>query len=143
MAAIKKMAAIFTAFDRPNYTKIIPQHIKDMFNLPEDVLANLEKGFTVSLLGRPGHSVGIDEAHEMCINRECKEYITRPLAETMNRTSVFLPIRAEAMNNIEQQMCLKRKSDTIKPITSLFANDVESKKLEAKIRRQIDQATIL
>lgn len=68
--------------DRPKYQKLIPQHIRDMFNLPEDVLANLEKGgFTVSLLGRPGHSVGVDEAHEMCVNRESKEFITRPSLE--------------------------------------------------------------
>ena len=26
MAAIKSMAALFTAFDRPNYQKLIPQH---------------------------------------------------------------------------------------------------------------------
>ena len=27
MAAIKSMAALFTAFDRPNYQKLIPQHM--------------------------------------------------------------------------------------------------------------------
>jgi len=77
MAAIKLMAAIFTAFDRTKYQQLIPQHIRDMCNLPADVRANFEKGgFTVSLLGRPGHSIGIDEAHKMCINRECKESIS-------------------------------------------------------------------
>ena len=140
VAAIKEMAAIFTAFDRPNYQKLIPQHIRDMLNLPQNILANLEKGgFTVSLLGRPGHSVGIDEAHEMCVNRECKEFISRPSADTIHRTSLFLPIRSKAMHNIEEQIFPERKSEIVKPITSLFATDIESKKLESNIRRQLDK----
>lgn len=90
-----------------------------MCNLPADVQANFEKGgFTVSLLGRPGHSISIDEAHEMCINRECKEFISRPSAGSINRTSLFLPIWAEAMNNIEKQLFPERKGDTVKAITS-------------------------
>lgn len=79
IAAIKQMAALFTAFDRPKYQKLIPQHIVDMLTIPAEVLAHLKQGgFTVSILGRPCHSVGIDEAHEMCINRECKDFTTRP-----------------------------------------------------------------
>ena len=54
-------------------------------------------GFTVSILGRPGHSVGIDEAHEMCVNKDCKEFITRPSGDYINRVARFLPIRAKAM----------------------------------------------
>lgn len=38
VAAIKEMAALFAAFDRPKYQKLIPQHIKDMVYLPKDVL---------------------------------------------------------------------------------------------------------
>ena len=34
MVAIKSMAALFTAFDRPNYQKLIPQHIVDMPTIP-------------------------------------------------------------------------------------------------------------
>ena len=76
MGAIKSMAALFTAFDRPKYQKLIPQHIVDLLTISE-VLSHLKKGgFTVSIRGRAGHSVGIDEAHEMCINKDCKEYIT-------------------------------------------------------------------
>ncbi|XP_064384664.1 uncharacterized protein LOC135333611 [Halichondria panicea] len=141
MAAIKLMVPIFTAFDRPRYQQLIPQHIRDMYNLPGDVRANLEKGgFTVSLLGRPGHSIGIDEAHEMCINRECKEFVSRPSAETITRISLFLPIRAEAMKNIEQQLFKKQKID-ITPIKSLYAtsNDNESRKLEGNIKKQVNK----
>ena len=57
----------------------------------------------MSIRGRAGHSVGIDEAHEICINKECKECITRPSADYINYTPMFLPIRAKAMKNIEKQ----------------------------------------
>ena len=32
-------------------------------------------GFAVSIRGRAGHAIGIDEAHEVCINKDCKEYM--------------------------------------------------------------------
>lgn len=76
MAAIKSMAVLFTAFDRPNYQKLIPQHIVDMLTIPEEILSHLSKGgLTVSINGRLCHSVGIDEAHEMCINKELMQGI--------------------------------------------------------------------
>ena len=105
MAAIKSMAALFTAFDRPNYQKLLPQHIVNILTIPKEILSHLSNGgFTVSITGRPFHSVGIDEAHEMCINKECKEYITRPSADYINRTAMFLPVRAKSMKNIETQL---------------------------------------
>jgi hypothetical protein len=68
MAAIKSMAALFTAFDRPNYQKLIPQYIVDVLALPYEILSELtEGGFTLSIRGRHGHNIGIDEAH---INKE-------------------------------------------------------------------------
>ncbi len=71
MAAIYKIdgGPLFTAFDRPKYSKLIPLHIKQMLSVPADILSHLkESRFTVSILGRACYSVGIDEAHEMCIN---------------------------------------------------------------------------
>lgn len=38
MAAIKNMAALFTAFDRPHYSKLIPQHITDMLTLSKEII---------------------------------------------------------------------------------------------------------
>ena len=105
MAAIKSMAALFTAFDRAKYQKLIGQHIFDMITLPDKVLYHLQHGgFVVNIKGRPCHSVGIHEAHEMCINRECKEYVTMPSGENMDRTAIFLPIRAKAIKNLEVQL---------------------------------------
>ena len=80
------MATLFTAFDRQEYQKLIPQHILDMLTIPTDVLSKLESGgFTVSLSGHLCHNVAVDEAHEMCINKDCKDYITRPTGEYINR----------------------------------------------------------
>ena len=79
IAAIKSMAALFTAYDRPNHQKLIAQHINDLLTMPQEIMEHLRKGgYSVSILGRPGHSVGIDEAHEMCVNKDCKEFITKP-----------------------------------------------------------------
>ena len=109
MAAIKSMAALFTAFDRQKYQKLIPQHVVDMLTIPSDMLSNLESGgFTLSLKGRPCHNVGVDEAHEMCI-KDCKEYITRPSADYINRTALFIPVRAEAMKNFEREIFILKK----------------------------------
>ena len=103
--AIKKMAPLFTAFDRPNYSKLIPRHIHDILTISKDIISLLSRGgFVVSILGRSNKCIGIDEAHEMCINRECKEHVTRPSADYINRIANFLPIRAKAMKNAEEQL---------------------------------------
>ena len=142
MGAIKSMAALFTAFDRPNYQKLIPQHIVDLLTIPNEVLSHLQKGgFTVSIRGRAGHSVSIDEAHEMCINKDCKEYITRPSADYINRTAIFLPIRAKAIKNIEKQAFSDKKSaNSVSPksITSIHGTGL-SHKLEMNVRSQIQK----
>ncbi len=76
-----------------------------MLTIPTDVLSKLESGwFTVSLSGHLCHNVGVDEAHEMCINKDCKDYITRPTEEYLNRTALFIPVRATAMTNLEQEI---------------------------------------
>ena len=138
MAAIKSMAALFTAFDRPNYQKLIPQHIVNMLTIPKEILSHLSQGgFTVSIRGRPCHSVEIDESHEMCINKECKEYITRLSADYINRTAMFLPVRAQALKNIEAQLFPEQNpSSDSQPITTIYR---ESKKLELNVRSQVEK----
>ena len=61
-----RMAALFTAFDRPNYQKIIPQHIVDMLTIPKEVLSNLQQGgFTVSR----GHVIPLQSTkHTRCVS---------------------------------------------------------------------------
>lgn len=138
VAAMKSMAPLFTAYDRQKYQKLLPQHIVDMLTIPTDTLSKLESGgFTVSLKGRPCHSVGVDEAHEMCINKNCKEFITRPSADYINRTALFIPIRAEAMKNFEAEIFPEKRS---KPETSfnIFSTNIpNAKKFEENVQNQI------
>lgn len=95
---------------------------------------------SVSIRGRPCHFVAIDEAHKMCINKECKEFITRSSADYINHTALFLPVRAKAMKHIEMQLF----PETIAPlgdhqIITIHASDTESEKLEMNICSQIEK----
>ena len=100
-----------------------------MLIIPSEVLSNLESGgFTVSLKGHPCHSDGVDEAHEMCINKDCNEFITRPSADYINRTVLFIPVRAEAIKKFEGEIFADKEKKltvsihifvTSKPIKSL------------------------
>lgn len=95
----------------------------------------------MSITGRPGHSVGVDVAHEMCINKDCKEYITSPSADYINRTAVFLRVRSKAIKNIEKQMFSDDKSvnsRSLRPITSIYGTGL-SKKFEKNIRSQVQK----
>ena len=64
LGALKLMAPLFCAFDRPTYWRVIPQHLADCILLPTDTSSLFsEGGFSVSITGRPWHSVGINESH--------------------------------------------------------------------------------
>ena len=63
---VKKLGAIFAAFDRPIYQELIPRHIKDLLTIPEHILHHLQRGsFSVRLSTTEWHGVAIDECHEM------------------------------------------------------------------------------
>ena len=81
MAAVKSMAANFAAFDHPIYQLLISNHIVDMANIPPDLLFKLFEsgGIAVSISGKSCHSIGIDEVHEMLINKETKQAIVHHL----------------------------------------------------------------
>ena len=71
----------------------------------------------------------------MCINKDCKENITRPSAECMNRIASFLPIRAKAIKNLGSQIFADSKAR--KPETRLHTSDPGSKKHEANVQAQV------
>lgn len=50
------------------------------------------------------HHVGIDEAHEMCINKEAKSSIERPSKDNMERLVHFFPYRSKAIKNLKEQL---------------------------------------
>ena len=94
----------------------------------------------MSILGRTCHCVGVDEAHEMWVNKECKEYIMRPSGENMNLTALFLPVRVTAIKNLVNQLFVDSKAKTA-PSQSLglLTNDPETKKHEVNVRAQVEK----
>lgn len=79
ISSLKSMAPLFSAYDRPCYQRILPNHIADIESYPDEVRQCFEAGgFTVKVTRGIGHAVALDEAHEMCINRDMKMAVVRP-----------------------------------------------------------------
>ena len=123
-----------------NYQKLIAEHIHDVLTImPKEVFEHLcNGGFTISILGRAGHSIGIDEGHEMCINKDCKEFITRPSGDYIYRVARFLPIRSKAMKQFEQKQRKKSQS----AILSIYHSGAAGKKLDANINKQVEKLSL-
>ena len=121
--------------------KLIPDHIVDTLSISKGVLSHLESGgFAVSILGRPCHSIGVDEAPEMCVNRECKKYVTRPSADYVNcYTAIFIPVRAKALKNIKRQVMPQKCESKITPITSLTSSGAPKRWKLINIHTQVDK----
>ena len=101
VASLKQMAPLFCAFDRPIYSKILPDHIMDMLCLPEIIITQFQAGaFAVALGDRRSHSVGLDEAHEMGINKGIKQLVVRPTNDNMQRLATVMHYRAKVQNSI-------------------------------------------
>ena len=107
------MAPLFSAFDRPTYRKILPQHLADCILLPANITTSFSNGgFSVSITGRPWHSVGIDKAHEMLINKDCKMAVVHPNKEFITRVSLYFPFRSKVLQNIKKQVIPTRQESS-------------------------------
>ena len=105
LASIKNMVAVFAAFDRPNYHRLLPQHIADLFLAPPSILEALsDGGFTASLSGRFYHDIALDEAHEMLINKDMKKVIDRPSTEHLQQMAGYHQHRASCLLNLTEQI---------------------------------------
>ena len=106
------MVPLFSAYDRIHYQRLIPHHLADLNKFPRHILNYFEAGaFSVSLKGVKGHSTALDEAHEMCINRDMKAAITR---RYLQKTSLFLRYRITAHKHLLKQVYLP--SETVNEI---------------------------
>lgn len=112
LASLKSMAADFTAFDHPTYQKLISQHIVDVYTMPKLLLNYFEKGgFAVSISGRTLHSVGLDESHEMLVNKDIKEVTVHPSKDFLNRMAKYIPVRVLNVANAKSQYLGDEKSN--------------------------------
>lgn len=137
MCSMKNMAPVFTAFDHPTYQKLISNHLSDLVNLPASIQLMLAQGaFVVNISGREWHSVGIDEAHEMLINKQCKSSVVKPTADYINRVAHYIPHRTRALQNLRQQ-CSPQPVQKHGQVKSLYSSRSLDKKCEMNVKAQM------
>ena len=131
------MVPLFSAFDHKTYQKIIGQHLADVLTMPDNILTMFKQGaFVVSISGREWHSVGIDEAHEMLINKQCKTTIAKPTPDYINKMAKYLPQRAKAFQTFRHQLGLEEKHNS-PAIVSPFSCTPQGQKFEENVREQV------
>jgi len=136
LAGMKLMAPVFSAFDHQTYQSLISRHLADVLCMPPELKMLFEQGaFVVSVSGNPWHSVGIDEAHEMLINRECKASVVRPSGDYISRMAQYIPYRSQAMRNLREQ--LFREEGREPAVTSPFTTRSNEKKFMANVQSQL------
>ena len=114
VAALKNMAPLFCAFDRPTYRKILPQHLADCLLLPSDISQSFADGnFVISINSTSWHLVALDEAHEMLINRDCKSAVIHPTKDFIHRMALYFPFRSKVLKNLKAQLY---QTDTLESI---------------------------
>jgi hypothetical protein len=134
------MAPLFAAYDRTCYEKLIPQHLADIQQYPQAILECLKAGdFAASITGHHFHSVALDEAHEMCINKDLKQAVVRPTVEYLQKTSLFYPFRVKAYKNLMTQLFPGNDLQTDKLTKSMFINCPETKTRQENISRMMDE----
>ena len=89
-------------------------------------------------LGRAWHSVAVDEAHEMCINKDCKTSIVRPTPDYISRVANYIPLRTKCLQNLRNQIFPEEndhKADTTP--TSFLTTNANDRKTATNVRAQI------
>ena len=105
---------LFHVFDRQNYSRLIPIHLSRMYALPKPVLDHFESGaFVSSIRGFSFSNVAVDEAHEMLINKDCKNALSHSLPTDMHKVSQTLEFQSELIKNFQSLAKLRAKCSVI------------------------------
>jgi hypothetical protein len=142
IASLKCMLPLFAAFDRDYYQRIIPNHLADTMIYPPDVQQFLSSGgFTVYITGEQWKAVALDEAHEMCINKDLKSAITYPTEQYLQKTTLFFNYRIKLTKNFLAQLFPETTSNTSPNVATIIDKTKESSSREVDILSMIDAIT--
>lgn len=103
--SLKELAAVYAAFDRQTYEELLPRHLHDLALLPDYLTEQFKQGgFSIRLTKSDWCGIGLDECHEMKINKDAKMAVIRPTKEKMIFIANHLPFRAHCINNLKTQI---------------------------------------
>ena len=110
MGSLKLLGPVYSAFDHSIYQELVPRHLKDILTMPPTVLHHLHKGsFSVRPSPTEWHGVGIDECHEMKINKDDKLAVVHPSKQRMEFLSNYMSFRAACVDNLKKQIFPERE----------------------------------
>ena len=92
----------------------------------------------MSVNGGKGHAVAIDEAHEMCVNKDMKIAITHPTKPYLQKVSLFLRYRISTHKNLLTQIFPNLKNGSTF-IFDVFTDKPEIKEREGNITIMINE----
>lgn len=140
IAALKRLAPLFHAYDRHMYLRTIPKHLFDVLSMPETVITQLKAGgFSATITGKNWQQLALDEAHESYINLDVKQSVKRPSPELLDSMAVFLPYRASLQNNLNIQLGNNNTGSSSGQSNNKFHNEISSCYLKKTDRKQCFQ----
>ena len=124
--SLKQMAPLFAVLDRSIYERIIPNHLADIKKFPNTILSCLRSGgFTVNVSASgQWHAVALDEAHEMCINKDLKGAVVRPTSAYLQETTLFFNERIRAFKNLTQQLFPEKSTTKIQSVNAFTGTTI-------------------
>ena len=105
---LQLLAPVFHVIPSTFYYKLIPRHMADLKIFPTSIINHFQNGaFVMNFQGNNWNSVGLDEGHEMGINKEVKSALNTFTPQAMSRIIYYLPYRAKMLSNLRSQLGTK------------------------------------
>lgn len=80
------------------------KHLADLLCFPVEIMHYFRRGIFVSITGWDWHSLGVDEAHEMLIDKSCKRSVVHPSRDDVSRIANYLPYHTTCIENLRKQI---------------------------------------